>query len=114
MFIRVFPVNWHLLEFLCRYRKISLRGDEMQTEKYFHKCGYPILEVKRPMGLVVDIFFLDGNTPFLQGKDGNQNPNVIKRCPECGGFITPERLLSEEPPKREEEKRVTGYIPARI
>lgn len=72
-------------------REISLGGDEMQIEKYFHKCGYPILEVKKPMGLVVDTFFLDGNTPFLQAKDGKQNPNVIKRCPECGGFIALEK-----------------------
>ena len=73
----------------------------MQIEKYFHKCGYPILEVKKPMGLVVDTFFLDGNTPFLQAKDGKQNPNVIKRCPECGGFIALEKLLSEKPPRVE-------------
>lgn len=86
----------------------------MQIEKYFHKCGYPILEVKRPVGPAVETFFLDGNTPFLQGKDGKQNPNVIKRCPKCEGFITVERLLSAEPPKVEEKKRVTGYIPARI
>lgn len=85
----------------------------MQTEKYFHKCGYPVLEVKRPRGLAVDILFLDGNAPIKQGEDGKQNPNIIQRCPQCGGFITVERLLSNEPPKREEKKRVTGYIPAR-
>jgi hypothetical protein len=86
----------------------------MQIEKYYHKCGYPILEVKRSTGLVVDTFFLDGNTPFLQNKDGKQNPNVVKRCPQCDGFIVVERLLSEKPPKIEEKKTVTGYIPARI
>lgn len=86
----------------------------MQIEKYFHKCGYPVLEVKRPMGLVVDTFFLDGKTPFLHGKDGEQKPNEITRCPQCGGFIAVEKLLSVEPPKVEEKKRVTGYIPARI
>jgi hypothetical protein len=114
MFIRVFPVTWNLLELLYRYRKISFGGDEMQLEKYFHKCGYPILEVKRPTGLVVETFFLDGNSPFLLGKDGKQNPNLIKRCPECGGFIAVEKLFSEEPPKIEEKKRPTGYMPARI
>jgi hypothetical protein len=47
----------------------------MRSEKYFHKCGYPVTEVKRTMGLVVDTFFLDGKMPSVQENDQQQTLN---------------------------------------
>lgn len=85
----------------------------MQAEKFYHKCGYPILIVKKPIGLAVEIFFVDGNNPFIEGKDGKKSTKVVKQCPECGGMIKEEKLLSMKP-DISKEKGPTGYIPARM
>lgn len=81
----------------------------MQTEKYFHKCGYPVLEVKRPRGLAVDIFFLDGNAPIKQGEDGKQNPNVIQRCPQCGDSSRLKDFFPASRPKGKKKARHRLY-----
>lgn len=85
----------------------------MDLEKFYHKCGYPILLFKRSVGLATETLFLDGNTPFIEGKDGKKSPKLIKACPECGGTIKPEKLLSTAP-EASKEKRASGYMPARI
>jgi hypothetical protein len=89
------------------------RKAKMQTQKYFHKCGHPILEVKRNVGPVMNISFVDADDPFSEDKDGKKSLKVIKQCPECGGTIKPERLLTKKPDMIQ-ENRPTGYIPAKI
>ncbi len=85
----------------------------MQADKFFHKCGYPILVVKKPVGLAEQIFFVDGNNPFIEAKDGTKSTRVIKQCPECGGTIRQEKLLSSKP-SVSDEKRPSGYIPGKM
>lgn len=85
----------------------------MQVLKLYHRCGHPILVLKRPVGSLTEILYVDGNRPFIERKDGYKNPNVIKQCPECTGFIKMERLLSVRP-NTEEVKGPSGYMPARI
>lgn len=83
----------------------------MQTQKFYHKCGYPILVVKKPVGPAEEIFFVDGSQPFIEGKDGSKKPRILKQCPECAGTIRQEKLLSSKPAPVE-DKRPSGYIPA--
>lgn len=85
----------------------------MQVSKFFHRCGYPVLVVKKQVGPVTEAFFLDGNHPFIEKKDGSKTPKIINRCPECEGSIKMEKLLTEQP-EVSEEKGPTGYMPARI
>ncbi len=84
----------------------------MQSTKYYHKCGYPILEVKRAVGPVVSSCFVDANTPLVD-KDGAKVLNEIKQCPDCGGTIKVERLFTNQP-EQPKAKGPTGYIPARM
>jgi hypothetical protein len=85
----------------------------MQTEKLYHKCGYPVLVVKKAVGPVMQTFFVDGNEPFIEEKNGQKRPKVISQCPSCGGTVKMERLLSKKPDV-EEDRRPSGYIPAKI
>ena len=85
----------------------------MQAEKLYHKCGYPILVVKKAVGPASTTFFVDGNNPFIEGKDGDRKTRIVTSCPECKGFIKMERLLSNKP-DQDGEKKASGYIPARI
>jgi hypothetical protein len=85
----------------------------MQAERFYHKCGYPILVVKRPVGLATETFLIDGNNPFIEGKDGKKSTRVIQRCPECDGSLRAEKLLSKKPDESQ-DKRPTGYIPGRM
>jgi len=85
----------------------------MQAERFYHKCGYPILVVKRPIGLATETFFVDGNNPFIEGKDGKKSTKVVKQCPDCGGAIKAEKLLSRKPDEPK-DKGPTGYIPGRM
>ncbi len=91
----------------------SEREAHMQTEKFYHKCGYPILMVKKQVGLVAEQFYLDGEKPFIEARDGKKSPNLIKQCPECRGTVVPEKLLTQKP-DTSKEKRPSGYIPARM
>jgi hypothetical protein len=90
-----------------------MQEEMMQVNKLFHRCGYPVLVVKKPLGPVMEAFFVDGNQPFIEKKDGSKSPKVIKQCPECAGSIRMERLLTEKPDVSG-EKGPTGYMPARI
>jgi len=83
----------------------------MQADKFYHKCGYPILVVKKPVGLAVEYFFVDGNNPFIENKDGSKSPRLLKQCPDCGGSIRQEKLVSQQP-ESSKDKRVSGYMPA--
>ena len=85
----------------------------MQAEKFYHKCGYPILVVKRLVGLATQIVFVDGNNPFVEGKDGKKTTRVINKCPDCGGAIKEEKLLSKKPDEVK-DKGPSGYIPGRM
>jgi len=85
----------------------------MKLDKLYHKCGHPILVIRRSVGPAVETLFVDGGKSFLTGKDGSQKPNVIERCPECTGFIKMEKLLSAKP-EAVEQKGSTGYIPAKF
>jgi len=85
----------------------------MQAEKFYHKCGYPVLVLKKTIGLAEQILFVDGNNPFLEGRDGKKSTKVIKQCPECGGSIRAEKLLSSKP-DTSKDKGPSGYIPARM
>lgn len=85
----------------------------MQAEKFYHKCGYPILVVKKAVGPVMQTFYVDGNEPFIEEKNGQKRPKVVTQCPSCTGTIKMEKLLSNKP-HIEEDKRPSGYIPARI
>jgi RNA polymerase-binding transcription factor DksA len=85
----------------------------MESKKYFHKCGHPILEVKRAVGPAVSNCFVDGNQPVIQGKDGGQALNEITKCPECGGTIKVERLLTRRP-DQPKDKMTSGYIPVKM
>ncbi|MFP5211866.1 MAG: hypothetical protein ACLGPL_00665 [Acidobacteriota bacterium] len=85
----------------------------MQHTMYYHKCGHPILEVKRAVGPVQETCYLDANNPVNIAKDGAKSLRVIKECPNCGATIRAEKLLSQKPDVAE-EKRPSGYIPARM
>lgn len=84
----------------------------MQAEKFYHKCGYPILVVKKQTGLVAETVFVDGNNPFVESKEGKK-PKVIQKCPDCGAKILAEKLLTQKP-ENKDDKRPSGYMPARF
>jgi hypothetical protein len=87
----------------------------MKVEKLYHKCGHPILFLKRKVGPAEETLFVDGNDPVVQTEDGQKKPRVISRCPGCQGFIKIEKLFSHMPtPSKEDTKGPTGYIPARF
>jgi hypothetical protein len=85
----------------------------MDVQKLYHKCGYAILFVKEVVFPANKTYFVDGEKPFLDTSDGTRRPRVIRTCPECGGTILIERLLTQKPVVRE-EKGPTGYMPAKI
>ncbi len=85
----------------------------MRAEKYFHKCGYPILQVKQAVGPVEQTCFVDPNNPFNVDKSGNKTLRAIKQCPECKGTIVAERLLTRQP-ENTQPKGPTGYIPVKM
>ncbi len=85
----------------------------MKLDKLYHKCGHPILVIRRPVGPAEQTLFVDGENSFLQGKDGSQKPNVVERCPACTGYIKMEKLVSIRP-EIIEQKGSTGYIPAKF
>jgi hypothetical protein len=87
----------------------------MKVEKLYHKCGYPIVFLKRKVGPAEETMFVDGNDPVVQTEDGQKKPRVISRCPGCQGFIKIEKLLTHMPtPLKDDPKAPSGYIPARI
>ena len=85
----------------------------MDIQKLYHKCGYPILFIKESVFPANKTYFVDGEKPFLDTTDGTKRPRVIRKCPECGGTILIERLLTQKP-AIQEERKPTGYIPAKI
>jgi hypothetical protein len=85
----------------------------MKLDKLYHRCGHPILVIRRPVGPAVETLFVDGEKSFLQGKEGSQKPNVVERCPGCSGFIKMEKLMSAKP-AIVEQKGSSGYIPAKF
>lgn len=86
---------------------------EMQAQKYFHKCGHAILEVKMQVGPVVQSCYVDADNPFTEGKDGAKTLRPITQCPECNATIRPEKLLTKKP-DASGEKKPTGYIPVKM
>ncbi len=85
----------------------------MKLEQLYHKCGHSIILVKKSVGPVAEMFFIDGMDPFLEGKGGTRKPNVVTKCPGCSGFLKLERLLSTKP-EASDEKAPSGYIPAKF
>lgn len=85
----------------------------MQLEQLYHKCGHSILMVKKAVGPAVETFFIDGAKPFVDGKGGSKNPNVVKNCPGCSGFLKIEKLLSQKP-DIVDPGGPSGYIPAKF
>lgn len=81
----------------------------MKIEKFYHKCGYSILEVKMLVGPVTETHLVDGDSPFLDGKNGQKKLNILRQCPECGATLRRDRLLTVKP-EIVEEKGPTGYI----
>jgi len=84
--------------------------EKMKIEKFYHKCGYSVLEVKMSVGPVTETHLVDGDSPFVESRDGQKKLNILKLCPECGATLRRDRLLSEKP-YIVEEKGPTGYIP---
>jgi hypothetical protein len=82
----------------------------MKLEKLYHKCGYSILEVKIPVGPVTESHLVDGEKPYVVGKNGQKKLNIIKTCPDCGATLRRDRLYTEKP-YVVELKGPTGYIP---
>ena len=85
----------------------------MDIQKLYHKCGYPVLFIRESVFPADKTYFVDGQKPFIETGDGSKKARVIRTCPECGGTILIERLLTQQPVIREERKP-TGYIPAKI
>jgi len=83
----------------------------VKLEKLYHKCGYPVFVAKQSVFPATKVYFVDGNEPFMKGDA--KRPRVINRCPECGGTIVMERLLSNKP-EISVSKGPSGYMTAKI
>jgi len=88
---------------------ITELGEKMKIEKFYHKCGYSIIEVKMSVGPVMESHLVDGERPFLEVANGQRKLNVLRTCPECGATLRRDRLFTEKP-YLAEEKGPTGYI----
>lgn len=106
-------LNSNLLKCKRITNNASMQGEIMQAERFYHKCGRTILVVKKPVGPATQTFYVDGDNPVIENKNGEKTPRVIKQCPECGGSILPERLLTKKP-EVVQDKRPTGYIPGKM